>query len=140
MSVSSRFRELFVKAFGRHDGEEAVDLMTSELSTTAGSDNVQYGVDALDYAASKELDFDGAAIQTISLTGAISFTTTNRAAGKSILLNITADGTNRAFTFPAWVFVGTAPTEIAADKTAMLHLTCLGTTEASIVASYAEES
>lgn len=36
MSITARLRELIVKAFGRQEGEEAADLMASELLTTNG--------------------------------------------------------------------------------------------------------
>lgn len=91
----------------------------------------------LTYAASVALDFDSNSMQTVSLTGAITFTTSNKAAGRRKLVRIVCDGTGRAFTFPGWKFVGAAaPASIAASKTAILLLDCFGTSESDVVARY----
>jgi hypothetical protein len=68
----------------------------------------------------------------------VTFTTSNKAAGKTVTLKILCDGTLRTLTFPAWVFVGAAaPANIAAGKLAVLTLTCFGTADTDIVAAYA---
>ncbi len=85
------------------------------------------------------LDFSGDQLQTISISAATTFTTSNRATGKSKTIKITTDGSTRAFTFPAWKFVGTKPTEQAASKIGILTVTCFGTADTDIVAAYAVE-
>lgn len=98
------------------------------------------GITALVYAASVDLDFDETDFQTLSLTGNVTFTTSNLAAGRTVTLKILSDASIRTFTFPAWIFVGTAaPASIAASKTAILSLTAFGATDASTVAAYAEQ-
>lgn len=91
------------------------------------------------YAASTAIDFNGADFRTISLTGDITFTTSNLGVGKTTTLKILADASLRNFTFPAgWVFVGSAaPASIAANKTAILSLTSFGATDAGVIAAYA---
>ncbi len=76
--------------------------------------------------------------QTITLTGDITFTTNNGAAGKFVSLRIIAGESQRALTFPAgFVFMGTRPTNIAANKVAVLTLTFFGTADSDCIAAYA---
>jgi microcystin-dependent protein len=78
--------------------------------------------------------------QTITLTGAIEFQTTNRAAGRQVTLFLDAGASNRTLTFPAdWRFLGEEPIEVAATKVAALTLLFLGTTEASGRATFLSE-
>ena len=85
------------------------------------------------------LDFSGDQLQTISISAATTFTTSNRVIGRSKTIKITTDGSTRAFTFPAWKFVGTKPTDQAASKIGILTITCFGTADTDIVAAYAVE-
>lgn len=100
--------------------------------------NIQY-----DVAAMSGVDFDFSstdAVQTISISGTTTFTGSNYAAGKSITLFITTDGSERDLAFPAdWKFQGTKPTSQAASKVGTLTLLCSSTTEASVRAAYAVE-
>lgn len=99
--------------------------------------NLRINHSTLTYAASTAIDFTGDGFQTCSLTGNITFTTSNLAAGRSKTVRIVSDGSSRTFTFPSWVFVGAAaPASIAANKTAILTLTSFGTTDADVVAAY----
>lgn len=108
---------------------------TGNYSTPAGA--VQT---ALTYAATTDVDFNLSASRTLALTGNVTFTTSNKAASKSVSIKILADGSIRTFTFPAWKFLGAAaPTGIAASKTAILSLTCFGAADTDIVAAYAVE-
>lgn len=94
----------------------------------------------LAYAGSVALDFDSNAMQTIALTGDITFTTSNKAAGRRKVLRIVCDGTGRNFTWPSWKFVGAAgPASIAASKVARLELDCFGTAESDVLARYVVE-
>lgn len=85
------------------------------------------------------LDMSSNEIQTISLSGNTTFTTSNRATGRTKMVKILCDGTGRTLTWPAgWIFVGAAaPTSIAANKTAILTITCFGSNDSDIVAGYA---
>jgi len=90
-------------------------------------------------STSTALDFTADQLQTISISANTTFTTSNRAIGKSKTIKITTDGTLRTLTFPAWKFVGAEPTEQAASKVGILTITCFGTADTDIVAAYAVE-
>jgi len=80
-------------------------------------------------------------IRTHAITGNITYTTSNLAAGREVTIIITCDATLRTFTFPAgWVFVGAKPTGIAISKVAVLTLTATSTTDASVIAAYAVQT
>jgi len=106
--------------------------------TQPAQTNVQYDVAAM---SGVDFDFDSTdAVQTISISAATAFTGSNYAAGKSITLFITTDGSERGITFPSgWIFQGTMPTTQAASKVGTLTLLCSSTTEASVRAAYAVE-
>jgi len=122
----------------------------NEILTVSGSDlpewtapavptNIQY-----DVAAMGGVDFDFSstdAVQTLSISANTTFTGSNYAAGKSITLFITTDGSERDLAFPAdWKFQGTKPTSQAASKVGTLTLMCSSTTAASVRCAYAVEA
>ena len=126
-----------------------LDVLTADSTATDGiawtapatqpdQTNIQY-----DVAAMSGVDFDFSstdAVQTISISAATAFTGSNYAAGKSITLFITTDGSERGITFPSgWKFQGTMPTTQAASKVGTLTLMCSSTTEASVRCAYAVE-
>lgn len=128
-----------------NDGGSALggdaNLVFDDATGLTTAKNVALQVGALSYATPKALDFSAHGFQTISLTGDITFTTSNKASGRMLSIKILCDGTGRAFTFPAgWIFVGAAaPSGIAASKTAILSLTCFGSNDSDVIAAYAEE-
>lgn len=98
-------------------------------------------VETLTYAASVELDFGTAEDKTLALTGDVTFTSANLEAGREISVRIVADGSTRALAFPAgWVFLGSAPSDIAAGKTGILSLKAYGSADSDVVAAYSVES
>ena len=101
--------------------------------------NVQYSVGTM---SGVDFNFDSTnAIQTISISSTTTFTGSNYAAGKTITLFITTDGTERDLAFPSgWIFQGTKPTAQAASKVGTLTLTCASTTEASVRCAYAVQA
>jgi hypothetical protein len=115
----------------------------TQSATAAQMQHDSYGanVGTLTYAASVELDFAPTikSVQTISLTGNLTLTTSNLASGRVKLIRLIADASARTLTLPAgWVFLGAAaPTTLAASKTALLALTAFGTANGDIVATYA---
>jgi len=75
-------------------------------------------------------------IQTITLTGNPTFTTSNRAAGREVTLIIAAGGSTRTITWPSWLVVGGAlPTTLASGKTLVVSVTFVDTTDAAAVAA-----
>ena len=97
---------------------------------------------ALTFASATTLDFAGAAYQTLAMSGGVTFTTANLAAGRSIvaiLSNATSAAVNLGWS-PAWIALGAPlPSSLAAGKTAALTLTCTGTTDVGILADYSAQ-
>lgn len=92
---------------------------------------------AITYAATVDLDMEtlDGQYRTISLTGNLELTTSNRATGRTMVLRLVADATQRTLTFPSgWVFVGTKPANIAASKSGILSLTFFGTADSDCIA------
>ena len=112
---------------------------TESWAAAATPTNIQYSVAAM---SGVDFDFDSTdAVQTKSISGNTTFTGSNYAAGKSITLFITTDGSDRDLAFPAgWIFQGTKPTSQAASKVGTLTLLCSSTSEASVRCAYAVES
>jgi hypothetical protein len=126
------------------NGSGLTGLTQSQVSGLTTTDRAQFAntritSSTLTYAATTNLDCDGDGFQTLSLTGNVTFTTSNRASGRSKTIRIVADGSSRNLTFPAgWTFVGAAaPSSIAASKTAILTVTFFGTADSDAIAAYA---
>lgn len=96
---------------------------------------------ALSYAASVQIDFQAALQQTIALTGDLTLTQANVAAGRRVTVILDADGSTRNLTFPSgWVFLGAAaPASIAANKRGKLELEATGAAEADVTAIWTVE-
>jgi len=75
---------------------------------------------------------------THALTGNVSYTTSNRSAGKSVTIRITSGASSRTLAFPSWVFIGgAAPSSIASNKTGVLTVTFFGSADTDAVAAWA---
>ena len=88
------------------------------------------------------VDLDMAAltgsIQTIAVSGDITFTTSNRAAGRTVTLVLTEGGTaSRSLTFPSWVFVGAAAPAAIDDQKVVVTVTFMGAADTDGVAAAA---
>lgn len=128
------------------DGSEfAFDVLNSPSIFRAGLlvlgylvvDKFQLSRTALAYAATVNLNF-GRSFQSVALTGNVVFTTAGLVDGLHAFVKVTCDGTLRTLTFPAaWKFVGgSAPANIAANKTAILELWCDGNADANVTARW----
>jgi hypothetical protein len=115
---------------------------TATISEVATGKNFVVNVGTLSTTTGTQgLDFTSQGYLTHAITGNITYTASNYAAGRSLSVRITSDGTARNLTFPTnWVFVGAKPTSIAASKNAVLSVTSFGTTEAESVAAYAVQT
>lgn len=93
-----------------------------------------YGRTDVAYAASIEIDFANESTRVIgTLSGNLTLTTANLQPGRSVVVIITADGSSRNFTLPAWIPQGSAlPASIAANKKGTLTLFSDGTTDAEV--------
>lgn len=83
-----------------------------------------------------------ATYQTVTLTGNVTLTTSNRAAGRSVTIRLVeAAGVTRTLNFPAnWVFVGAAKPTGLNTQTCILTVTFFGTADADAVAAAAVEA
>lgn len=88
------------------------------------------------------LDFNSAGYQICDLSGDVTFSSLNLAAGRTIAVRITCDGSDRNLSFPAtWVFIGAAgvPASIAASKRGLLSLTSFAANDANVMAAWGVE-
>jgi len=98
------------------------------------------------YNANITLDFNHASnFHTITLTGAVTFASSNLAAMREKIVRVIGDGSNRVLTFPAtWKFVGigvvAGAVTLAANKVAIFSAKSFGTDDADVVAAYAVQS
>ncbi len=121
----------------------ATTLAAGFMSTAdkAILNNLSSGVATLAYAGSVAIDFASSleTFKTIALTGDVTLTSSNLAAGRMVFVRIVADGTNRTVTMPGgWVFLeADAPFVVQANKTALLQLISFSTTDANVVARFA---
>lgn len=109
-------------------------------ASDVGALPVTFNSNTITYAAVVDLDMAAlnGTYRTISLTGNLELTSSNRAAGRSVTLRLICDSTQRTLTFPSgWVFVGTKPANIAASKTAILTVAFFGTASTDAVVAYA---
>lgn len=114
--------------------------LQSATAAQAAHDSYVANNDAITYAASVALDFATTikSVQSVTLTGNITLTTTNLASGRVKVLRIIGDGSVRTFSLPAgWKFLnGSAPASLAASKVGVLTLMAFGATDGDVVATY----
>jgi len=92
-----------------------------------------------------DINFAEDDLQTISISAATTFSTAYRAAGKTKVLRILADGTDRVCTFPSGIrWLGVAPSSntytVTASKYAIVTLTCFDGNESGILGVFALEA
>jgi hypothetical protein len=130
-------------------GAGAVDA-EADLNDLTGTrhrpDRLQVnGLTTLAYAASVALDFNaGTDLRKIALAGNLTLTTSNRAAGRSLVLTLAADASARTLTFPSgadlWKWITDKPASIAANKTGQLVLICNDANDSGINAAWGVEA
>lgn len=80
-------------------------------------------------------------LQTITAVGDLTFSTSNRAAGRHVTIRINASGGSRNLTFPAWNFVGAAaPTSLASGKFGILTVTFFDGNDAGAIAAFSAQT
>lgn len=140
-------------ATGGSDALTASDIGAAAASHAHGISDVtglQTSLDAkldrtfadasLAYAATVNLDMAALAglYRTLTLTGNVTFTTSNLAAGRAVVIRLLPGASARTLAFPAdWVFLGAVPTTLAGDKTAVLSVTFFGAADTDAVVAYA---
>lgn len=119
------------------------DVTLPVVSTANAGLQLPTSFTTITYAATTNLDLavlDGQ-YRTINLTGNLTLTTSNLANGRSTVIRLVADATQRTLTFPTnWKFIGIArPANLAASKTGVLSVTFFGGTDADAVAAWSVE-
>ena len=111
---------------------DAADVGAAPTTRTVGTGLATTGTVNLDMSALH------GTIQTVTLTGNVTFTTSNRAAGREVTLILAAGGSSRTITWPSWLVVGAAlPTSLASGKTLVVTVTFVDSTDAAAVAAAA---
>jgi hypothetical protein len=143
------------------------DTNTGKLKIYSGSSWIEVSVDLSEYAQLSGATFAGiitapnydiglttlnsdsialnfsaeTGLYTRSAAGTITFTASNYRAGAIKTVRIIPGASNRNLNFPTnWVFVGTKPTTVLANKVGILSVTSFGTTEADCVAAWAVQA
>ena len=101
----------------------------------------QRSVTVVPYASTVTLHFDQYSVQSINLTGNITFALDGLVGGLyglNMIIRIAADSSTRTMAFPAgWRWVGSsAPASIAANKVALLELFAFGPYDSDVIARY----
>jgi hypothetical protein len=129
--------------YSRQDHVHPTDTTRASISspTFTGiikADNYDIGLTTLN-SDSIALNFSAeTGLYTRSAAGTVTFTASNYRAGAIKTVRIVPGASNRTLNFPAnWVFVGTKPATVLANKTGILTVTSFGTTEADCVAAWA---
>lgn len=120
----------------------AMSTLLDLATTLDGKQPVTPAISALAYAATVDLAFTTAdQRRSLALTGNITFTGNAYADTRKATLFISSDSVARTLAFPAgWVFIGTKPTELAANKNAVFTLECIGSTEADVRCAWGAQS
>jgi hypothetical protein len=108
---------------------------TQNLETIIGTSLGTTGTVNLDIAALT------GSYQSINMTGDITFTTSNRAAGRSVTFRLNPGASGRTLVYPTdWRFVGTKVTSLTASKLAVLTITFFGTADTDCIAAISVEA
>jgi hypothetical protein len=120
-------------------------VLNGDTITTGvvSADNFKSGVTS-EGSDSIDIDFSSdKSYLTRDANGTITLTSSNHTAGSTVTLRIKAGASARTISYStgasSWVFVGTKPSEILANKTGVLTVTSFGTTADDCVAAYSEQ-
>jgi uncharacterized delta-60 repeat protein len=137
-------------SFPPNSGEEGFIRYNKDISAFQGFNGTSWELlervttppTSLGTTGTIDIDFTGPMLSTQgALTGDITYAGSSYLAGSSVTIRVVNGSTQKNIAFPSeWVFVGTKPTTIAADKTAILTVTSFGNTEADCVAAWAVEA
>lgn len=99
-------------------------------------------ISALTYASTLDLAFTAAPQRrSLALTGNITFTGSGYGDGREMIVFIAGDTVTRTLAFPSnWKFIGPKPTELAANKSAVLSLQCISGADTGCFAAWRAEA
>lgn len=120
----------------------------AEATDLALDDAITNGVDVLSNVTAIStttgtvtLDFSVKGYRTHALTGNIIYASSNVTAGSSVTVRVSAGGSTRTLSFPVgWTFVSPKPTELLANKVAILTATAFGAGDSNVVAAWAAQA
>jgi hypothetical protein len=148
--VTARATDNFSTILRGQEGTTAVNLNTAgktytilaALTEKFFSDISSSALTALTYSSTLGLAFaDQHLRRSLSLTGNITFTGSGYADGREITLFVTGDTVTRTIAFPSgWRFFGSKPSDIAANKVAVLSLQCTTGAESGVRAAWSVEA
>lgn len=114
----------------------------SGLTTTSAPtfSNVVVTHSSLTYASTTTVDFSGDGFKTETLTGDVTFASSNLAAGRQVTIRIIGDSSDRTVTKASgWKVAGlSSPATLPSGKTAVLTLTSFSTDDANVCGAYAQ--
>ena len=118
-----------------------VDVLGTLNLSGNNLDNIKNLHHNISTSAGTGMNFADDQLQTLSRNTTTTFNGSNYATGKSKTLRlINTSGSTITLGFDSsWKFVGAKPTDLAGSKTAILTLTCFGSTASDVVAGYAVE-
>ena len=129
--------------------DTAVSLYDGNIDTTGSisagtvkvTNQLESNVATLSNSGTLVIDLAGARLSsTEELTGDITFSTSNIAAGREVTIRVVNGSTTRNLTFPAdWVFVGSKPVDISANKSGILTVISFGSSNSDIIARWLVE-
>jgi hypothetical protein len=92
------------------------------------------------FASTTSIDFNAGMFHSSSLSSSVYLTGSNLGIGKMASIKMAASGSLCNLYYPSqWVWLGPAPTAISASKTAVVSLTCYGSTDNDIVGAFATQ-
>ena len=121
-----------------NDGADTITITNTDSTTYAPATRTV----GTSLGTSGTVDLDMASvhgtIQKIVATGDLTFTTSNRSAGREVTVLIGSGGSTRTLTWPSWLAVGgSLPTSLTSGKSLVVSVTFVDTTDASAIAAAA---
>jgi hypothetical protein len=118
--------------------ENSAPINNPTFTGIVTADNYDIGLTTLT-SDSIALNFSSeTGLYTRTAAGTITFTASNYRAGSIKTVRVIPGASSRTLNFPTnWVFLGTKPATVAANKTGILTVTSFGTTEEDCVATWA---
>lgn len=136
-ATTGTFQNAFWKALVR-SATVPTTAARIEWDVTAGKAIMRPGFAALANSASVAIDFRGAYTQRVDIAQDTTFTLTDLGIGRNVDLIVVCDSTLRNLTWPGSIvwLNGTAPSTIAASKTALLRLRATTTGASGLFAEW----
>lgn len=120
----------------------AIAAAQQAAASAAQAAAIVSGHATITYASSVTVDMNAEGYRTVTLTGNIAFSTSNRAAARGVSIRIIGDTSDRTVTLPTNCKPMGLPSSVItllANKTAILSLTSFGTADTDVIACYVSQ-